>query len=63
MRDADVGHEATIDDPGAHTKRTAAWNIPWRADAELAEYICQENNQYHLRLTDDFGQPISGTKP
>jgi hypothetical protein len=52
-------YEATIDDPGAYTRTwTAAWNIPWRADGELAEYICQENNRYLLRLTDDFGQPL-----
>jgi hypothetical protein len=38
------------------------WNIPWRANAELAEYICQENNRYLLRLTDDFGRPLFDTK-
>ena len=52
-------YEVTIDDPGAYTKSwTAAWNISWRPRGELAEYICQENNQYLLRLTDDFGQPL-----
>jgi hypothetical protein len=52
-------YEVTIDDPGAYTKPwTAGWNIAWRANGELAEYICQENNQYLLRLTDDFGQPL-----
>jgi len=52
-------YEATIDDPGAYTKPwTAAWNITWRPNGELAEYICQENNQYLIRLTDDFGQPL-----
>jgi len=52
-------YEVTIDDPGAYTKSwTAAWNIAWRPRGELAEYICQENNQYLLRLTDDFGQPL-----
>jgi hypothetical protein len=52
-------YEATIDDPGAYTRPwTAAWNIAWRANGELAEYICQENNQYLIRLTDDFGQPL-----
>ncbi len=56
-------YEVTIDDPGAYTKPwTAAWNIPWRANGELAEYICQENNQYLIRLTDDFGQPVFGHK-
>jgi len=56
-------YEVTIDDPGAYTKPwTAAWNIAWRANGELAEYICQENNQYLLRLTDDFGQPLFGPK-
>ena len=52
-------YEATIDDPGAYTKPwTAAWNITWRPSGELTEYICQENNQYLIRLTDDFGQPL-----
>jgi hypothetical protein len=51
--------EATIDDPGAYTKPfTVAWDIPWDPGDELKEYICQENNQFLLRLTDDFGQPI-----
>ncbi|PYS34768.1 MAG: hypothetical protein DMG14_28685 [Acidobacteria bacterium] len=56
-------YEATIDDPGAYTKPwTVAWDIPWGANAELQEYICQENNAYLNRLTDDFGQPIIGGK-
>jgi len=51
--------EATVDDPGAYTKPWSfAWDIPWRAGEELQEYICQENNQYLRRLTDDFGNPI-----
>jgi hypothetical protein len=56
-------YEATIDDPGAYTKPwTVAWDIPWGANAELQEYICQENNSYFNRLTDDFGQPILSNK-
>jgi hypothetical protein len=56
--------EATIDDPGAYTKAfTVAWDIPWDPNDELKEYICQENNQFLLRLTDDFGRPIFGQKP
>jgi len=52
-------YEALIDDPGAYTKPfTVAWDIPWRANADLAEYICQENNLYLQRLKDDFGQPV-----
>jgi hypothetical protein len=31
-------------------------------NGELAEYIRQENNQYLIRLTDDFGHPLFGTK-
>jgi hypothetical protein len=51
--------EATIDDPGAYTKPwTTAWDIPWRANQELQEYICQENNRYIRSLTDDFGRPV-----
>jgi hypothetical protein len=54
-------YEALIDDPGAYTKPfRMAWDIPWRANGELTEYICQENNKYLQRLTDDFGQPIFG---
>jgi hypothetical protein len=57
-------YEATIDDPGAYTKPwTVSWNIPWRGTAELTEYICQENNKYLHRLTDDFGQPLFGKTP
>jgi hypothetical protein len=41
---------------------TIRWDIPWDANGELAEYICQENNKYLQRLTDDFGQPIFGKK-
>jgi hypothetical protein len=57
-------YEATVDDPGAYTKPfTIRWDIPWNASGELAEYICQENNKYMQRLTDDLGQPIVGKKP
>jgi len=56
-------YEATIDDPGAYTKPwTVAWDIPWNATGELQEYICQENNNYFNRLTDDVGQPILGPR-
>ena len=54
---------AYIDDAGAYTKPfTIRWDIPWNANGELTEYICQENNKYLQRLTDDFGQPIFGKK-
>ena len=54
---------ATVDDPGAYTKPfTLAWDIPWNGTSELSEYICQENNRYLNRLTDDFGQPVFGPK-
>jgi hypothetical protein len=56
-------YEALIDDPGAYTRPwTVAWDIPWRANAELQEYICQENNRYMHKLTDDFGQPVFGSR-
>jgi hypothetical protein len=56
---ATLRYEATIDDPGAYTRPwTAAWTLRWNGGAELQEYICQENNQYMLNLTDDFGQPL-----
>jgi hypothetical protein len=51
--------EALVDDPGAYTKPfKMAWDIPWNARGELTEYICQENNKYLQRLTDDFGKPL-----
>ncbi|HEX5421547.1 MAG TPA: hypothetical protein VFY39_16270 [Gammaproteobacteria bacterium] len=52
-------YEATIIDPGAYSKPwTVAWNIPWHAGQDLAEYICQENNRYLLALKDDYGMPF-----
>ena len=52
-------YEALIQDPGAYTRSfSVAWDIPWRPDGELSEYICQENNLYLHRLKDDFGQPV-----
>jgi hypothetical protein len=59
-----LAYEATFDDPGAYTKPfTVRWSINWNPSGELTEYICQENNKYLQRLTDDFGQPIFGKKP
>ena len=56
-------YEALVDDPGAYTRPfTVAWDIRWNPTSELTEYICQENNKYLNRLTDDFGQPIFGEK-
>ena len=59
-------YEATVNDPGAYTRPfTIMWdNINWDTDLtpELPEYICQENNQYLNRLTDDLGQPIFGPR-
>ena len=62
--DKDTLHyEATIDDRGAYTAPwTIAWDIGWRPEGELMEYICQENNRYLYRLTDDFGEPIFGNR-
>ena len=60
---ATLHYEALIDDPGAYTKPfTVAWDIPWRANGELTEYICQENNKYLQHLTDDFGESLFGKK-
>ena len=60
-------YEATVNDPGAYTRPfTMMWeNITWDMDLtpELPEYICQENNRYLNRLTDDLGQPIFGPRP
>jgi len=58
-----LAYEARYDDPGAYTKPfTIRWTINWNPNGELTEYICQENNKYLQRLTDDFGQPIFGKK-
>jgi hypothetical protein len=58
---ATLHYEASIDDPGAYSRPwTVSWNIPWRAENELTEYICQENNKYLQKLTDDFGEPLFG---
>ncbi len=57
-------YQATITDPGAYSRPfTVAWDVPWSPNAELPEYICQENNRYLNRLEDDFGQPIFGPRP
>jgi hypothetical protein len=57
-------YEATIIDPGAYSEPwTVAWNIPWTAGAELTEYVCQENNQFLLKLKDDFGNPFFEDRP
>jgi hypothetical protein len=37
---------ATINDPGAYSAEwSGGWNIPWNANAELYEYVCQDNNR------------------
>jgi para-nitrobenzyl esterase len=52
-------YEATIIDPGAYSEPwTVAWDIPWEEGAELAEYICQENNKFLVDLEDEFGNPF-----
>jgi hypothetical protein len=57
-------YEATIDDPGAYKEPwTIAWDIPWLEGAELAEYICQENNRFLLDLKDDFGNRFFEDEP
>jgi len=58
--DRDTLHyEITITDPGAYSEPwTIAWDIPWSEGQELAEYICQENNQFLIDLKDDFGNPF-----
>ena len=44
---ANLRYEATVDDPGAYTKPfTIGWDIRWVPNAEIQEYVCQENNRY-----------------
>jgi hypothetical protein len=39
-------YEISIDDPDTYTSTwSTAYTIPWQPGAELAEYICQENNK------------------
>lgn len=58
--DRDTLHyEVTMTDPGAYSAPwTIAWDIPWSEGQDLAEYICQENNQFLIDLKDDFGNPF-----
>ena len=52
-------YQVTIDDPEAYSAPwTVAWDIPWHEGQDLAEYICQENNQFLVDLKDDFGEPF-----
>ena len=52
-------YEATIDDPAAYT---APWKIGfdviWDPRGEIQEYICQENNRWSNKATDDDGKPF-----
>lgn len=49
-------YEATIIDPGAYSSPwTVAWSMNWVRGGELAEYVCQENNNYLIDLKDDLG--------
>ena len=59
-RDRDTLHyEVTMTDSGAYSAPwTIAWDIPWSEGQDLAEYICQENNQFLIDLKDDFGNPF-----
>jgi hypothetical protein len=53
-------YEVTIDDPGACTASwTAGFMLRWEADAELFEYVCQENNRNPDMTMDDEGQPLA----
>ena len=52
-------YRAVIDDPGAYSEPwEVEWDIPWSEGQELADYICQENNQFIIDLKDDFGEPF-----
>jgi hypothetical protein len=52
-------YRAVIDDPGAYYEPwEVSWNIPWAEGQELADYICQENNQFIIDLVDDYGNPF-----
>jgi hypothetical protein len=42
----DLKYEVTLDDPGAYSAPwTGGWWIRWQPDAELYEYVCQDNNR------------------
>jgi hypothetical protein len=57
-------YEATLVDPGAYSEPwTIAWDIDWSEGQELAEYICQENNQFLIDLKDELGNPFFQKAP
>jgi len=54
-----LNYKVTIDDPGAFEEQwTAEWDIRWSEGQELADYICQENNQFLIDLHDDLDIPF-----
>jgi hypothetical protein len=54
-------YRAIIDDPGAYSAPwEVEWDIAWSEGQELADYICQENNQFIIDLHDDEGEPFFG---
>src|SRR5690606_10647542 len=54
-----LNYRAVIDDPGAYYEPwEVEWDINWSEGQELADYICQENNQFLIDLTDDMGNPF-----
>ena len=57
-------YEATIDDPGAYQPAMDdRVGHPLGGGPELAEYICQENNQFLIDLKDDFGNRVLRGRP
>jgi hypothetical protein len=56
-------YEVAIDDPGAYTAPwTTGFTLQWTSDAELFEYICQENN-YGAQLMVGAEQSVDRSSP
>jgi hypothetical protein len=52
-------YEVTVDDPGAYTVPwTAGFLLRWERDAEVFEYVCQQNNLNPTMTVDDEGKPF-----
>ena len=56
-------YEVTIDDTGAYTATwTSGFTMRWTEGLELFEYVCQDNNQLPVAITDDEGHNVATSK-